>query len=239
MAIISDIFTANAIANEIAEAVGDLSETTKNQAYRSINRALRIISRKGNWPFFRSEDVVITTENNVESYKLKSRVKLPKYLHMRDPARKLIMMDLRDLRLAYPNNTETTGTPLYWRVKGYSASSESYEVALWPIPDGEYTIYMDADNNPALIETKNDDIRSTGLPEEMIETVIALGTALVYEKKGDAQATEKMAVAMAMLDDDYYRLGSHIDDDLRSREYAPGNDIRLQDPVLPGRYDGL
>lgn len=232
---ISDIFTAEAVGLEIAEAAGGTDTDTLDRAYRTINRALRMICRKGSWPFFRREDDTITTVSGTESYNLKERVKLPKFLHIKDPARKLRMIDLRTLRRAYPNNTDTRGVPLYWRLKNYNRSSNSYQVALWPIPDGVYTIYVDADQNPELISDKTDDIRATGLPEEMIETLINIGIALMFEKNGDADYQSKMALAMAMLDDDYYRLGSSQDDDLDSRTY--GLESGSADPILPGQYE--
>lgn len=236
---IAEGFTAEDVATELCEAVGDSSEVTMNQAYNVINRALKIITRKGTWPFFKSEDQVITTVSDQEAYKIKSRVKLPKYLHMRDPARKLTMIDLRVLRELYPNNTETTGTPLYWRMKGYNQNTQSYELALWPIPDGVYSIYMDCDNNPALISNKNDDLRATGLPEEMIETLINIGIALLFEKKGDADYVGKLQIAMAMLEDDWFRLsGGHPDDNLGAKEHH-GIGGPFQDPILPGSYNGV
>jgi hypothetical protein len=110
-------------------------------------------------------------------------------------------------------------------------------VALWPIPDGIYTIYLDADKNPDLLVNKNDDLRSTGLPEEMIETVINIGISLMFEKTDDAMYREKYAEAMTQLDDDWSRLGQHPDDNLTSREYGGAYSLRRDDPQLdPSKF---
>jgi hypothetical protein len=234
---IDDLFTLEAVSTEILEAYGSTDPVSREKAYKAVNRALRIISRKGTWPFFREEDSTFTTANGVETYRLKSRVKLPKFLHMRNPARKLRFIDLRELRILYPDNTTTQSAPMYWRVKNYNVSSQSYEVALWPIPDGIYTIYLDADKNPDLLVNKNDDLRSTGLPEEMIETVINIGISLMFEKTDDAMYREKYAEAMTQLDDDWSRLGQHPDDNLTSREYGGAYSLRRDDPQLdPSKF---
>lgn len=237
MASIGDIYTAEEISQEICEDVGDVSDNSKARAYRAMNRALRIIAAKGSWPFFREEDTEITTVADQEAYSLKARIKLPRYLHMRDPARKLVMMELRDLRVNYPNNTETTGTPLFWRLKNFNKNSQVYQVALWPIPDDEYTIYVDADQNPTMFTDSEDDVRNMGLPEEMIETLIQIATAIMLGKTGDADRESRMVQALMRLDDDFYRLGMHPDDDLKSRAYSGENWIAKEDPILnPGQY---
>lgn len=234
---ISSIFTAEDIAREIAESVGSLSEVTYDQAYRCINRALRIMNAKGSWPFWASEDLLLTTVSGTQYYRMKQRVRMPKYLHMRNPAWKLEMIDLMMLRKLYPNNTETTGQPLYWRISSYNVNAQSFEVGLWPIPDGEYEIYIDIDQNPLLVTNKNDNLCQLGLPEEMIETMIKIATALMYEKTGDADYQNKMAEGLTQLESDYYRLTNHIDANLNSRVYAGDMQVFSGDPMLPPNYN--
>lgn len=239
MTAIPELSSLDDIATEVCDAFGDVSQLSRDKAYRKINRALRIISRKGSWPFFNVEDETITTVSGTETYNLKARTKLPRFVHMRDPARKLTMVDLRTLRRLYPNNTDTTGAPMYWRIVNFDKDAGRHEIALWPVPDGVYTLYVDAEVNPTLMTDKNDDIRSTGLPEEMIETVIDLAIALMYEASADIYE-QKMGQAMAKLDDDYYRLGVHPDDNMDARTYSGSTGVGGQDPILdPSRFNDL
>lgn len=233
---ITDLYTADDLATEICEAFGASDQVTRNKAYRCLNRALRIVVRKGRWPFFRVEDELVTTTTNVERYKLRSAIKLPEFLHLRDPAVKIKMIGLRELRKMYPNNVQLTGVPLFWRICDYNEQSQSYQIGLWPIPDGTYSIYMDADKNPIFLQDRDDDIRSTGLPEEMIETVIDIAIALMYEKNNVALYNQKLSMAMAQLDEDYYRLGNHLDDDMNAREYSGLDYLKKFDPILPPGY---
>lgn len=236
MAAIPELYTVDALATEICEAFGSSQQADRDKAYRAINRAIRIIARKGRWPFFRLEDTTLLTVSGQENYKLKSSLKLPDYIHMRDPAVKLKMVDLRVLRRLFPNNTVLSGTPRFWRMVNFDSASQSYQIALWPIPSGVFTLYIDADQNPVLPTDKNDDIRNTGIPEEMIETIINLAIAIMFEKYDDEKYQAKMAKAEAMLDDDYYRLGNHPDDDLTSRQYNETYSDALGDPQLDPKY---
>lgn len=234
---ISELYTLNDVAVQVGESYGDVSQLSLDKIYNKVNRALRIISRRGTWPFFAAEDESFATVADQETYKLRSGVKIPKFLHMRDPAKKLVMVDLRTLRRLYPNNTETTGTPQFWRIVNFDKFQNAWKIALWPIPDGVITIYVDADKNPPLLVDPSDDLRSTGLPEEMIETVINLAVALMYEQSADIYQ-EKMAQALAMLEDDYYRFGVHIDDNMNAREHSGVVDLYREDPTLPLNFSG-
>lgn len=216
---IPSITTAKQIATQIVQAFGDTSDASYDQAYACINRAIGLIARRGSWPFFRSQDQVLVTTGGVQYYKLNPRVRQPRFLHMVNPAFKLMYMNLRDLRLAFPNNTLTSASPMYWGLTTFKENSAAWEIQLWPVPDGEYTIYIDTDQNPCLISSPTDEITSTGLPLEMVETVIALATALMYEKSADLDFEKKMGQAISMLEEDYYRMGMNIDDDLNAREY--------------------
>lgn len=236
---IPEILTIDDIALEVTENYGSSTSIDKAQACRAISRAIQIISRKGRWPFFRYEDLHFNTVANQEAYFLPGNIKLPQFLHMRDPAYKLRLIDLRMLRQMYPNNTDTTGTPRFWRVVNFDQGAQAYQVALWPIPSGVNTIYLDADYNPAMPSDSTDNLTSIGLPTEMQETVIALATALMYEKKDTAMAEQRMQIAASMLDDDFYRLGNHPDDSLNAREYSGTVDLRSEDPILPMQYNGL
>lgn len=234
--VISQLSTAKEVSTEIVEAFGDTSDASFNKAYNCINRALGLITRRGSWPFFRAEDMLVVTAANQQFYKLRPRVKQPRYVHMRDPAIKLKFFDLRDLRVAFPNNTVTTGAPFYWNVKTFNAGSAAWELGLWPIPDGVYNLYIDADQNPELITNANDVIANTGLPPEMTETLIALATALMYEKSADADYAGKMQQAMAMLEEDYYRMGITEDDNLNAREHSGYGDIYMGGPIFDPRF---
>lgn len=131
-----------------------------------------------------------------------------------------------------------TGTPLYWRTVNFDANAQGWNIALWPIPSGVFNLYLDLDTNPLPIVDKSDDIRSYGLPEEMIETLIALATAFMYEKISAELYGTKMAAAEAMLDQDFYQMTNHPDAELQSREYSGTYDIRREDPRLPPQYNG-
>lgn len=233
---IPELYTLDDLATEITEAYGSSTATDRSKAYRTVNRAIQIIAKKGRWPFFRVEDATFTTVSGTETYILPTNIKLVDYIHMRDPARKLRFIDLRTLRRKYPNNTTLTGTPLYWRTVNYDPSAEGYRIALWPIPDAAITMYYDADLNPNFLSDKSDDVRTIGIPDEMISTLINIATALMYEKYDNDMYTQKMAEAKQELDEDFYRMTNHPDDDLTSRQYSGAYDLRRDDPILPPQY---
>lgn len=236
MSTIGALTTLDELAQEVTEAYGSSSTTDKAIAYRAINRAVKILARKGRWPFFRLEDQLLTTVSGTATYTLQSTVKRVDFIHLRNPTRKLKMVDLRTLRIAYPNDTSITGTPLFWREVNYDGNADGYKITLFPTPDSALSLYYDCDTYPQDLVDKSDDIRSTGIPDEMIDTVIQIAVALMYEKYDNDMYNQKMAEAKTQLDDDFYRMTQHADDDLRARVHGGAYDIRRDDPVLDPRY---
>ena len=96
---------------------------------------------------------------------------------------------------------------------------------------------MDADTIPTPYQDKTDEIQSAGIPLDMIETMIDLAIALMYEKYDADMAAQKMVAAEAKLDADYYRHNNTLDADITSRQYDGLYDIRKEDPTLPPQYD--
>ena len=236
--IATQLLTVDDLATEITEAFSSSDPVSKSKAYRAINRALVLISRKGPWPFLKVEDQLLNTVTNQEKYYLPQNFKINSLLmHMRDPAYKLKFSDTRTLRRAYPNNTVLSGTPRLWRIVNFDSSAQAYQIALWPIPNAIYQIYMDAETNPVLYQDSTDQIQSAGIPADMTETIIDLSIALMYEKVDAELYTAKMQAAAAQLDADFYRFNNNYDADLTSRSYDGLYDIRREDPVLPPQYD--
>lgn len=232
---IADLYTLQDLATEALEAYGDTSALSLPKGYKAINRAIQMINRRGTWIFAQVQSQELSTVADQENYNVTKADRGIRTIHISTTAwRKLERVDQREFRKRIPNNTTTTGTPSMYRVIGFNKSTKSYRIALYPIPDAVYTLLVDGEKNISLLEDADDDIRTTsGIPEEMIPTVIALATAILYEKKDDPQYKTKLMESLALLEEDYYRLAADPDSENRSREYGAGYDIASSDPVSP------
>lgn len=237
MADATDLFSFSGIALEISENYGSVDSQSLERAKRAINRALWNISRKGIWSFSNFEDTTFTTAEGQEYYYLSSRIKIPEYMRTINPARKIYNLSKRRLITAVPNDTDRSGAPLFFRVAGYDKARKSWKIALFPEPDGEYDVYVDAQYHIPLMSDDDEDIRSTsGIPEDMIETVIQLGTAIMYEKSDNENYKRKMAEAQLQLDDDYYRYAANPDEELSARVFSQEDNMVFMDPRLPDQF---
>lgn len=233
----NDLFSLSALSREVGESYGDTSEISLEKCKRALNRALWLVNRKGRWIFSNVEDNTFDTVSGEDHYVLKAGVKEPEYLRTIDPARKIMRVDRRKLLTAIPNNLIVAGAPIYYWVVGYNKPRKAIEIAFYPIPDGIYTVYIDSQYNIPLLVDNDDDIRTvSGIPEEMIPTVIDLAIAVMFDKSDDVRYQQKMAEAELRLDDDFYRLGSNPDENLNARSFDIDMRSVYQDPILPPDY---
>lgn len=172
-----------------------------------------------------------------EQYTVIGVDKLPRILHMISPMRKIRRIDTRMLRQIVPNNTQTQGVPLTYRLVGYDKARKANIISFWPIPDGVYNIFIDGDANIPLLNDADDDIRTvSGMPEEMIEVVISTAIAHMLRKIDDELYQSALAESNAMIEEAYFRMAADPDNENKARQYDVTYDSHVGDPTLPPQY---
>lgn len=230
-----ELFTLNEIAKEVGHNYGDTSTPSITRAKRYINRALIRLNSLGPWPFL--DDLkTFSTVANTGIYSISRAFSKIRGLHIRDDNdRKLIKIDKAQLRIAEPDPDDSTSTPLYYLPVGFK--NGSWRFRLHPVPDAAYTIYVDGDLRIPLFIDGEDDIREVcNMPDEMVEVVIDLASALMDRKNDDALYRQNLADAMTHAEMVRAMMDSNVDDEMLSREYGEEIDITTGDPRLPPEY---
>lgn len=153
--------------------------------------------------------------------------------------RKLRLLDDREYRRRYPNDT-MQGTPYWYLNRGRGAvdanNLDILKIGLYPVPDAAYTLLWDGIRPINLLVSDSDDIRLiTGMPSNLVDIVIEMATAIQWKEIDDAAAATQLQEALMRLKG-AWESGSH---DIEDRHIMASfdEDMDYADPVLPPNYN--
>lgn len=230
---VADFYSFLGLATEVAELYGAADPITITRAKRQLNRSLLRMSRY-KWSFMKEdEDETFTTTSGEEFYTMDSSYRDILGLTIRDPERKLHEITTENLKFHFPDQTESTGTPSHYRRVSFDRYSKGIKIALWPIPDAAFTIYVDALKFIPLMSNNGDDIRSTsGIPEHLIDVVISLALSYMY-RRGDAKYNTAKQEAELLLLDALNDDGMSDDHNFQFSNVRATSRISDDDPMFP------
>jgi hypothetical protein len=234
----SDLFTLAQIADQVCLNFGDTSDITQAKAKKWINRALLRFSELGDWSWQRVFAASLSTVASTEIYDL-SGVKQITAIYVSSPVqRKLTLMEDREFRRRYPNNT-ATGMPYYYREAGWSTTTaNTRKLGFYPIPDGVYTIKYDYIRSIQLLSSDTDDIRvATGMPQHLVDLVIEMATAIGWKELDDGDSTEQMREVLQRLAAAYAEDQHSIDDVFVMAPLETSDIDKFFDPVLSPNFN--
>lgn len=113
---------------QVSEMIANVNSECKpatnlnNKIIRDLNRGQKIIMSKRNWTWSHVKDAQLDTVANTETYALSPLVDLAKVIVIRDPNRKYVLEYMTEaaFRVAFPEQTQTSGDPLIFRHVGKS-----------------------------------------------------------------------------------------------------------------------
>lgn len=233
----AQLYTIRGIVRQVCQNVGSLDETTQEQAYTWVNRALIRFSELGEWSWQKFYGESLTTVASQAIVTLPNVFKVTSMFMASPYQKKLVMIEDRQFRAQYPNDT-FTGCPYFYRTAGTSKSNaDAIELGFYPIPDAAYTINYDGVRPIALPTSLSQDIRQyTGMPANIVDIVIDMATAIGYEADDDVNEGPRFARAVARMEAAYQKDQSQIDDRLVMSPFGEVDAYQMQDPLFPPQY---
>jgi hypothetical protein len=235
----TDLFTLSDLALQVANNIGATDDTTLAKIKKHINRALIRFSEMGTWSWQYQYGATLSTVEDQEEYSLEGVLKVNSLYTSGTTQRRLVLIEDRQFRAMYPNNT-ASGTPYYWRRTGSStATANTMKLAVYPIPDGVYTLKYDYIKPITLLVDDTDDVRVvTGMPSPLVDLVIEMATAIGWKEIDDSVASNQMQECLLRLKSAYADDQSEIDEQLIMAPMESDDWNRFWDPVLPSNFNG-
>lgn len=229
----------------MCQNLGATDDLTQAKVKKHINRALIRFEEMGEWSWQRVYAADFQTPSNVTVngtavYSVPNCLRI-NALYMQTPIqRKLTLLDDRNFRRMYPNDT-ATGTPYYYRQAGRANASSSaldtLKIGLYPIPDGAYALKWDGVRRIVLLSSDTDDVRLlTGMPVNLIDILIEMATAIAWKEIDDGDASAQMQEVMVRLKAAWSNDNHDIEDVMVMAPFEGVDLDKLGDPVLPPNY---
>lgn len=217
--------------------VGATDDITQAQARKWINRAIVRFEEVGYWPWQYIYQQAINTVASQQTLNIPGVYKINS-LYMRTPIqRNLVLVEDRQFRAMYPNDT-FTGCPYFYRLNGNMGSVVNTQViGLYPIPDAIYGLLYDAVRPIPLLVNDTDDIRLvTGMPSNLVDLVVEMATAIGYKQDDDVKSSEQMNECLARMKQAYEDATTQINDRLISAPFGDYDSVAYADPLFPPQY---
>ena len=243
----NDIFTLASLADQVSLNVGSQDNITELKAQKWINRALLRFQELGEWswqrvyeqPFPNAAAPVLVANQKV--YTVSNCLRIES-IFLRSPIqRRLVMLEDRQYRRMYPNDT-ATGTPYYYRLPGRTNVDNQHlnsrNVGFYPIPDSGYTVLWDGVAPINYLLNTTDDIRVlTGMPDFLVDLVIEMATAIGWKEIDDADGQAQMAEVLKRLKGAYSDDQNEIDSRLIMAPFESEDIDRYFDPQLNPNFN--
>jgi len=238
----ADLFTLAELADQVALNLGAQDNITELKCQKYINRALLRFQELGEWSWQRQYDQPFpslaspTLVANQKVYTISNCLRIES-LYLSSPIqRRLVMLDDRQYRRMYPNDT-ATGTPYYYRHAGRTNvdinSLNSLNIGFYPIPDSGYTVKWDGVRPVSYLLNDTDDIRvKTNMPDYLVDLVIEMATAIGWKEIDDADAQAQMGEVVKRLRAAYADDQDDIDSRLIMAPFESEDIDRYFDPQL-------
>lgn len=234
----NDLYTQIDMATQVALNYGDTSDITIEKAKKWLNRGLVLINEAGDWSWARVFGEELTTVASQEIYSLtptsSNTIKKLESVYMSSPIqRRLKMVEDRQFRRLYPNNT-ATGTPFFYRKAGKDRTAvDTLKIGLYPVPSGVYTIKYDFVSNIPLLVAETDDPRKVcGMPTSLCELLIDIATAIGFRELDDAVYQSAFAEVVERIAQAYRDDYSEIEDSFVMAPMESSDIDKFFDPVL-------
>lgn len=231
------LFTLADMATQVALNVGATDDFTMAKAKKWINRSILRFEEMGTWGWQKVYAQVLSTVALQEEYSVQNILKITSMYLSTPIQRRMTLLDERQFRRMYPNNT-AVGTPYYYHTTGWStATINTRKYALYPIPDTIYTVKYDGIRPITLLSNDTDDIRLiTGMPSNLVDIVIEMATAVGFKEEQDVDSSAQMQECIMRLKGAYQEDHSEIDDRLVMVPMEADDLDRYFDPQLDPRF---
>jgi len=235
----TDLFTLSDLAIEVGNNLGAQDDTSLAKYKKYINRALIRFSEMGMWSWQYQYGATLSTVAAQEEYSLADVLKVNSLYTSGPTQRRLRLIEDRQFRAMYPNNT-ASGSPYYWRRTGSSVvTANTMKLAVYPIPDAIYALKYDYIKPITLLSADTDDVRVvTGMPSPLVDLVIEMATAIGWKELDDSAASTQMQECLLRLKSVYADDQSEIDEQLIMAPMESDDWNRFWDPVLPSNFNG-
>lgn len=237
----NDLFTLAQLADQVCNNLGAVDDVTQTKARKFINRALLRFTEMGEWSWQRVYDQSFPTiVGGTKVYGVPSCLRIES-LYLSSPIqRRLILLQDREYRRRYPNDT-ATGMPYYYRHAGRSntgSNVDTLQIGLYPIPDTVYTFKWDGVRAITMLTSDTQDIRNiTGMPTFMVDLVVEMATAIGWKEIDDADAATQMQECMVRLKAAYGKDQHDIDDRHIMAPFETEDLDKHFDPQLDPRFN--
>lgn len=238
----NSLYQLSDMAEQVAENYGDTSDITITKAKKWINRAGIIFSEVGDWRFLNVYGEILSTVVSQELYEVTpsgtNKVNKILTLYSSQPIqRRIQLIEDRQFRRLYPNNT-ATGFPYYYREAGRSTTVLDVPIiGLYPIPDSIITLRYDFKRQiPMLINDTDDPRLAWGMPQHYCELVIDLATAIGFRELDDSMHGEAYQEAMSRIAGAYKDDGANVENRFVFAPMESEDMDRFFDPMLDPRF---
>jgi len=233
----NDLFSLADLSNEVCLNIGSVDDLTQLQARKWINRALIMFEEMGYWPWQYVYQQPLATVANQQTLDVPDIIKINSLFMTSPIQRNLVLVEDRQFRAMYPNDT-FTGTPYFYRMNGMSKTViNTTIIGLYPIPNAAYDLLYDGVRPITLLVNDEDDIRQvTGMPSNLVALVVEMATAIGYKQEDDVKAREQLEEAVGRLKKAYEDATTQINDRLIMVSSEYDDYTAYQDPLFPPQY---